>query len=135
MPCVDRSPSAAENSLLLRGSDYRDEERCEASDDVFEFRLLHIRLVLVTETVPLLDLVFILVELRCERKRYTVRWQIGTALLDGRSNGAGQRFPIECKSVGKTVQIVEVLHAAVRDPESYHGFEFFRDYGFARVGE
>jgi len=74
-PCVDRSPSAAENSLLLRRSDYRDEERCEASDDVFEFRLLHIRLVLVAESVPLLDLVFILVELRCERKRYTVRSQ------------------------------------------------------------
>jgi hypothetical protein len=44
-------------------------------------------------------------------------------------------FPIKFKSGGKAVQIVEVLHAAVRDAEFHHGFQLFRDYGFARIRE
>ena len=33
------------------------------------------------------------------------------------------------------MQIVEVLHATVRDAQLHQGFELFRDYGLARVGQ
>ena len=105
------------------------------SNNVSEFRLRNVRFVLVAKSAPLFDLVFILIEFWCEREGDASRWQLRAALFEGRSHSFSQRFPIKFKSDGKAVQIVEVLHAAVGDAQLYHGFELFRDYGFARVGQ
>ena len=110
---------------MLYRIDHRDQKRCKVGDNVFELRLLNVGLVLIAESVPLLDLVFIRVEFWCERKGYASRWQVCATSFEGRSDSFSQRFPIKFKSDGKAVQIVEVLHAAVRDAELYHGFELF----------
>ena len=75
----------------------------------------HIRLVLVAESVPLLDLVFICIKFRREREGYAIYRQIRAALLEVRPDSLDQCFSIEFESSGEGVQIMEVLHAAVRN--------------------
>ena len=60
---------------------------------------LNVRFVLVAESVPLFDLVFVFIEFRCECEGGTSHWQFRAASIEGRSHSFSQRFAIKFKVV------------------------------------
>jgi len=97
---VGGRPRAVHGSLLLRGLDDRDEEQHKASDGVSEPHFLNVRFILIAESIPLFDLVFVLIEFWSERERDTSRWQLRAASFECCSHSFSQRFPIKVKDRG-----------------------------------
>jgi len=128
-------PGFREGSSFAQGTGHGKEKLSDGCNYGLEFDRFDVGLVLRAEGCPLPDFVAIVIKVGCKGESYACRRQFRAAVPEGVLYSLGQVLSVERESAGQDLQIVEVLHAAVGDPELHHCFEFLGDDRLPRIGE